>query len=41
VVHPANLQPTGQFFQPPGESYRYAVYRDIASGRDVYFPNRK
>jgi hypothetical protein len=40
-AHPASFQPTGQFYQPPGDSRRYAVYRDVATGRDVYFPNLK
>jgi hypothetical protein len=39
--HPATFQPTGQYYQAPGDSQRYPVYRDTATGRDVYFPNMK
>ena len=39
--HPSSFQPTGQSYQPPGDSRHYAVYRDLATGKDVYFPNPK
>jgi hypothetical protein len=39
--HPATYQPTGQFYQPQGDSHRYAIYRDTTTGKDVYFPEQK
>ena len=39
--HPATYQPTGQNYQPPGDTRSYPVYRDSATGQNVYFPNLK
>lgn len=38
---PPGFQATGKFYQPPNNDRRHPVYREIATGREVYFPGQR